>query len=188
MAGVSVGESRPRMKPRTFGEWTMCGWESRRGGGGCPCGGVVGFGGRVRGGKPSTNETTMRNGRCTNGSGFDRVYPTGTMSTSSTTCLTQRLRAGEGCPCGGLWVSAGAAVGESRPRMKSTMSNERCANVSRFGMGEAVPATGCGFRRARLWGGSTNFVTPPKYGGAGGLTDGNGRMARGWKLGAVNLV
>jgi len=59
---------------------------------------VVGFGGRVCGGKPSTNETTN--------SRMDDVQM-GVVSTSS----NQRLRGGGGCPCGGLWVSAGVSVG-----------------------------------------------------------------------------
>jgi hypothetical protein len=133
---------------------------------------VVGFGGCVRGGKPSTNgnhddEWTMRK--------------------------WESLRVGGGCPCGGLWVSAGASVGgkpstngnhddewtmckwESasgwgrlsvrrvvgfggcvrggKPSTNgTTITNERCANGSHFGVGEAVPAAGCGFRRACLWG------------------------------------
>jgi len=52
---------------------------------------VVGFGGRVCGGEPSTNEKhECANGRCANGSHFG---------------------VGGGCPCGGLWVAAGASVG-----------------------------------------------------------------------------
>ena len=39
---------------------------------------ILDFGGRVRGGKPSTNENhePSANGRCANGSGFDRLNPT----------------------------------------------------------------------------------------------------------------
>ncbi len=35
-------------------------------------------------------------------------------------CKWESLRGGWDCPCGGLWVSAGASVGESRPRMETT--------------------------------------------------------------------
>jgi len=101
----------------------------------------------------------MTNGRCANGSGFDRV------STSSTTCSTQRLRGGRGCPCGGLWVSAGVSVcaesvnGLCHPaqirRGRRNHGRKRMDGMQvgvRFGLGAAVPAAGCGFWGACLWG------------------------------------
>jgi len=99
---------------------------------------VVGFGGRVRGGKPSTNETTN--------SRMDDVS-------------WESLRTGWACPCGGLWVSAGASVGENRPRMKPRwqmddvqMGVVSTSSTQRLRGGGLVPAAGCGFWRARLWG------------------------------------
>ena len=69
---------------------------------------VLGFGGRVRGGKPSTNEKP-------------RTFGEWTM------CKWEVLRAGRACllrqaqhnACGGLWVLAGVSVGGNRPRMKN---------------------------------------------------------------------
>ncbi len=57
---------------------------------------VVGFSGRVRGGKPSTNENhePSANGRCANGSSFDKLNPTasGWVGLSTSTGSVQRLR------------------------------------------------------------------------------------------------
>jgi hypothetical protein len=94
---------------------------------------VVGFGGRVRGGKPSTNETTnlrrmddVQMGVASGWVGlsvwrvvgFGGRVCGGKPSTNEkhddewTMCKWESLRAGDGCPCGGFWISAGASVGE----------------------------------------------------------------------------
>ena len=58
------------------------------------------------------------------------------------------FRTRRGCPCGGLWVSAGASVGESRPRMKTT--NARMDDVQ---MGVASEWVGLSLRRGVGFGG-----------------------------------
>ena len=94
---------------------------------------VLGFGRRVGGGKPSTNENhePSANGRCANesrfglggivpaaGSGFRRAWLWGKAVheffpriNEWTMCKWQSLRSGRACPCGGLWVSGGVSVG-----------------------------------------------------------------------------
>ena len=64
---------------------------SRFGLGGLVPGRVVGFGGRVRGGKSSTNEKP-------------RIH-------EWTMCKWEWFQTGWACPCGGFWVLAGVAVG-----------------------------------------------------------------------------
>ena len=89
-AGVSVGESRPRIlsankrmddvQMAVASEWA--GLSLRR---------IMGFGGRVRGGKSSTNEKP-------------RIH-------EWTMCKWEWFQTGWACPCGGFWVLAGVAVG-----------------------------------------------------------------------------
>ena len=100
-------------------------------------GGVVpaaglGFGERVCGGKPSTNENhEYPNERCANGSrfglgglvpgrvvGFGGRVRGGKSSTNEkprihewTMCKWEWFQTGWACPCGGFWVLAGVAVG-----------------------------------------------------------------------------
>ena len=87
------------------------------------------------------------------GAGFRRACPWGGQRTLSrthgrermdgvqvgvvSTGSTQRLRGGWGCPCGGLWVSAGVSVGWSTDSVTDsrTGTDGRRANGSRFGVG-----------------------------------------------------
>jgi len=119
----------------------------------------------------------------------------GVVSTGS----TQRLRAGWACPCGGFWVSAGVSVGKNRPRMKTTMTNRRCANGSGFDRLNPTASDWAGLststlpavavqRLGGLWvsagvsvGGSTDSVTDSRTG-----TD--GRRANGSRFGLGGLV
>ena len=96
---VRGGKPSTNEKPRTpalapgasVNEWTMCKWESLRTGVGLSLRRVVGFGGRVRGGKSSTNEKP-------------RIH-------EWTMCKWEWFQTGWACPCGGFWVLAGVAVG-----------------------------------------------------------------------------
>ena len=111
---------------------------------------VVGFGGCVCGGKPSTNENhECSNGRCANGSRFGvgglvpaagcgvrRVCPcarsrsTDFVTDSRTETDERRangspLRTGRGCPCDGFWVSAGVSVDSINARIPSAWTLAR---------------------------------------------------------------
>jgi len=76
------------------------------------------------GGKPSTNEKPRTNERMI--------------------CKWESLRGGWACPWGGLWVSVGAPVGESRPRILST--NKRMDDVQ---MGVVSGWGACPLRQAQ---------------------------------------
>ena len=64
---------------------------------------ILGFGGRVRGEKPSTNEKPRT-----------PALAPGASVNEWTMRKWESLRTGWGCPCGGLWVSAGVSVGERK--------------------------------------------------------------------------
>ena len=63
------------------------------------------------------------------------------------------LRIEWACPCGGLWVSAGASVGESRPRILS--ANKRMDDVQ---MAVASEWAGLSLRRIMGFGGRVRGV------------------------------
>jgi hypothetical protein len=114
---------------------------------------VVGFGGRVCGGKPSTNEKP-------------RI-------TEWTMCKWESLRGGWTCPCGGLWGGQrtlsrtherewmdGVQMGVVSTGFRHSFASQPPAQPNGFGVGGVVPAADCGFRGARLWGKAVHEFFP----------------------------
>jgi len=181
---------------------TARGWKVRfdrlsarlRGGGGCPfrqgfappCGrnarlweGVAVSGlchpAQIRRGRRSRGRERMVGARVEGGNEFPSQY-------------MEVLRTGAD---DGAWgeVRSGVGEGEKPSTNEEPRINEWTARgrkvTSRWGRVSVSTGLRPSLRSQRkalggVWR-STDSVTPPKYGGAGGLTDGNGWTARGWK-------